>query len=114
MLKAKFSQLNYPRGLGLDIISEYLSDDQMEKLITKYRDLPRKQRRIILPGILCVRKVYFHYVWCQVLKGKSWKKIKKDFTLFGGTLGLARAGKCDVRDCYKQRQKEISREYSDV
>lgn len=110
MIKLSFSELNYPKGLGLSIISEYLLDAQMEELIIRYRDLPRKQRRIILPGILCVRKVFLHYVWSQVLKGMSWKRIRKDFKLFGGTLVLARAGRCDVRYCYEQREKEISRE----
>ena len=110
MIKAKFSDLNYPRGLGLSIISEYLTDTQMEELITKYRDLPRKQRRVILPSRLCTRKVFFHYVWKQILKGRDWKKIRENFKPFGGTLVLARASKCDIRECYNQREKEIMRE----
>lgn len=110
MIKAKFSDLNYPRGLGLSIISEYLSDQQMEELITKYRDRPRKKRRVILPSRLCTRKVFFHYVWKQILNGKDWKKIRESFKPFGGTLVLARASKCDIRECYEQREKEIARE----
>ena len=110
MIKPKFGQLSFPEGLGLKIVSEYLSDQQMEDLIIRYRDLPRKQRRIILPGTLCCRKVYLHYVWKKVLAGRNWKKIRKDLKPFGGTLILARAGRCDVRYCYEQREREISRE----
>ncbi len=110
MIKAKFSQLNYPKGLGLKIISEYLSDAQMDELIVRYRDMPRKQRRIILPSQFCTRKVYFHFVWKQVLKGRSWKKIRKDFKPYGGTLILAKAHGYVVRKCYLQREKEIARE----
>lgn len=110
MIKPRFSEMSYPKGLGLDIISEYLSDEQMDELIVRYRDLPRKERRIILPSQFCTRKVYFHYVWKQVLKGKSWKKIREDFKPYGGTLILAKAHGYVVRKCYEQRQKEIERE----
>lgn len=110
MIRVRFAEFSYPKGLGLKIVSEYLSDQQMEDLIIRYRDLPRKQRRIILPGILCVRKVFLHYVWQQVLAGRNWKKIRKELKPFGGTLVRARTSQCQVRNCYLQREREIARE----
>jgi len=110
MIKAKFSQLNFPKGLGLGIIAEYLTDDEMEELISKYRDVPRKQRRIILPSKWCTRKVFFHFVWKQVLSGRDWKKIRKGFKPYGETLADAKASKCHVRYCYQQREREIIQE----
>lgn len=107
--------MNYPRGLGLDIISEFLNDVQMEELIDRYRNVPRKQRRIILPSGVCIRKVYLHALYKKVLSRKlKWKTIKKNFQMAFGTMELARTKRNVVRDCYNQRQKEIQREYPDV
>jgi len=107
--------MNFPRGLGLDILRDYLSDDQFEELIVKYRNVPRKQRRIILPSIWCLKKCYFHALWKKILSRKlKWKTVKKGFVASFGSLDLARAYKWDVQRCYHQRQKEIVRENHNV
>jgi len=111
MIRPNYHELNFPKGLNLDILSEYLSDTQMEDLIIQCRDLPRKERRIILPSKACTRKVFFHYVWRQVLAGQAdWKKIRKGFKEFGSTLADVKASKCDVRNCYIQREREMIKE----
>lgn len=111
MIKVDFSKLNYPKGLGLEILSEFLTEDQLVELITRYKDKPRKQRRIILPSRWCVRKCFFHLVWDQILNGKfTWNYVKKNWQKDFGTLRFARATKFDVQNFYKQREKEIIRE----
>lgn len=111
MIKVEFRKLNFPRGLGLEILSEYLAEDQFVELITRYKDKPRKQRRVILPSRWCVRKVYFHFVWGQILNGKfTWDYVKKNWQKDFGTLRFARTTKFDVRQFFLQREKEISNE----
>ncbi len=111
MIKVEFSKLNLPRGLGLSILAEFLTEEQFVELITRYKDKPRKQRRIILPSRWCVRKCFFHFVWGQILNGKfTWDYVKKNWQRDFGTLRFARAEKFYVKQFYTQREKEILQE----
>ena len=111
MVKPQFSKMSFPSGLGLQILKEYLNDRQMEKLIADYSALPRKQRRIILPSRICVRKVYLHYLYQLIKSGEvSWKELRKEIRSAFGTLGFARTTFWQVKMAYMQRQREIAKE----
>ena len=110
MLRPRFSSMNWPKGLGLDILKGYLDDDEMERLISEYSALPRRQRRIIIPSRCCARKVYLHYLWGNILSGKTtWQKTRKSLRKRFGSLGFAKATITQVRQNYLQREREIAR-----
>ena len=102
--------MNFPRGLGLDILKGYLDDDEMEKLIAEFSDLPREQRRIILPSRSCVRKCYLHFLFRNVLSGQTtWKETRKSLQKRFGTVAKARADMNEIKRNYFQRESEIAR-----
>ena len=102
--------MNWPKGLGLDILKGYLDDDEMERLIAQFSSLPRKQRRIIIPSRCCARKVYLHWLYKNILDGKTtWKDTKKYLKKRFGLLRTAKATISEVKRNYNQREIEIAR-----
>jgi len=111
MIKPEFSKMSWPEGLGLDILKEYLSDKEMEKLISDYSMLPRRQRRIILPSRICVRKIYLHFVFNQIQSGGvKWSELRKEIRDSFGTLGFARTTFWQIKQAWFQREREIAKE----
>lgn len=100
----------WPAGLGLHLLKGYLDDDQMERLISEYSSLPRRQRRIIIPSRSCARKVYLHFLYKNILSGQTtWEKTRKDLQKKFGSLGFAKTTITQVKQNYFQREKEIAR-----
>lgn len=111
MIRARFSELSYPSGLGLSIISEYLTDAQMEELIFRYRDVPRKKRRVILPPRVCVRKVYLHFLYKKIIAGLvTWKDLSQELKERFGTLYFARMTLTHLKEAHYRREREIKLE----
>jgi len=111
MIKPRYDQLDYPRGLGLQILAEYLDDDQMLDLISRYVGLSRKQRRVILPSRVCQKKVFLHFLYKKVLAGEiKWADMKKDLKEEFGTLWFARMTLTNLKEAYWRRECEIKLE----
>lgn len=108
MKKIKFSQLNFPTGLNLDLLANLLPETKFREFIVQYSRKKRKDRRIILPSRKTIKKVYFHYLWNLVETGEmSWEDIKKSFRKNFETLKEVGISKKIVKKFYDQRQKEI-------
>ncbi len=109
MLRAKFSELDYLAGLGLQILEGYLTDDQMLDLIVRYSSLTRKKRRVIFPSRVCQRKVYLHWLYKQILAGEiKWADLKKEIKKGFGTLWFARMTLTHLKEAHWRREREIA------
>lgn len=104
----KYSEIIFPQGLNLHLLSEILDDDQMMKLILKNESKERKARRIILPSRKLLRKcVIYHHVkkhggnFDEVLR-----ELKGDFK----SQNEALLNRKKIIKLYNQRCKEIERE----
>lgn len=110
-MKIKFSDLSFPKGLNLEILSELLTEDSLQMLIALSAKKDRKSRRIILPSQRCLKKVFCHYIWEKIDSGdptwKQWKRaIKDEF----GLLKNLDFTKWDCKKLWEVRKIEIERE----
>ena len=107
----RISQLNFPKGLNLELLKKDLSEKKLMDLIIENCEKDREARRIILPSKKCLRKIVFHYYGKKVSEGKmTWnqamKKLRDGFDSLKD-LGLERKV---VRRLFFQREKEIAKE----
>ena len=104
----KYSDLIFPQGLNLHLLSEILDDDQMMKLILKNESKERKARRIILPSRKLLRKCVIYY-YAKKHNGNFEEVLK---ALKGNFESSEEAGfrEDKIIELYNQRCKEIERE----
>ncbi len=107
----KFSDLNFPKGLNLELLEEILPEKKLMELIIANCEKERVARRIILTSKKCLRKIVFHYYGKKVSEGKmTWnqamKKLREGFDSLKD-LGLERKV---VKRLFFQREKEIIKE----
>lgn len=106
----QYDDLSWPKRLNLNILSEILPSELMGELIGQYADKPLSQRKITLPSRLNIRKCVAHRLGQLVSEGRmTWaeamKKLKGGFRL--KDLNLTRK---QMKNFYRQRQKEIAKE----
>ncbi len=104
----KLKDLHLPKGLNLDFLLNFLSEEELMAVIGDYADKPRKERKIILPSRTCLRKCLAYYLVekhegdfdavMDILRGEE--KI----------LGNALLHKGNIKKLYEQRKKEIVKE----
>ncbi len=104
----KYSEIIFPQGLNLHLISEILDDDQMMKLVLQNESKERTARRIILPSRKLLRKcVIYHYVKRHGENfGEVMRELKGDFK----SQNEALLNRKKIIELYNQRCKEIKRE----
>jgi len=111
MLQINHAELNFPRALNLDILSNAISKDKLFTLMMRYADKKRIERRIMLPSSKTIRKVYSHYIYKKILAGDlTWEEFKRDLREDVGTIKALGFSKHNIRKFYNQRQKEIFKE----
>ncbi|MCK4731583.1 MAG: hypothetical protein KAT65_03910 [Methanophagales archaeon] len=106
MIKTK--NLNLPKPLNLSILESLLSQKALDSLIYTYANKSRKERRIILPTQMCLKKCLIHY-----LVNKYHGDFKKALELLRDKEGiLAWKGLHigNLKRMYFQRCKEIEKE----
>jgi len=107
MQRIRYSELKWPAGLNLDILSEVLSEKELRDLLVKYSKEERLKRRIILPSSKTIKKVVLHYLWSLIERGEtSWKEVKQDFKKDFKTLKAIDISKREVKRLFIQREKE--------
>lgn len=110
-MKIKFSDLNFPKGLNLEILSELLTEESLQMLIALSAKKDRKSRRIILPSQRCLKKVFCHYIWEKIDSSettwKQWKRAIKDEFVLLKNLNFT---KWDCKKLHAARKIEIERE----
>lgn len=101
----KIKDLPLPRGLNLDVLRRFLSEEELERLLLEYANKPRTKRRIVLPSRSCLRKCL---VYSLAVKHKG------DFSavieeLRGEATVLAGHGHYigNIKRLYEQRKREI-------
>ncbi len=107
----KISQLNFPKAMNLNLLTEILPEKKLMDLILNNCSKNRKDRRIVLPSKLCLKKVVFHHYGKKVANGKiTWtqamKKLRDGFDSLK-EMGLERKA---VKRLFCQREKEIIKE----
>jgi len=108
MKEIKFSELKFPEGLNLSLLSSVLSERKFREFIVAFSSKKRKERRIILPSQKTIKKVFFHYLWSKVENGEiTWSEIKNSFRKDFETLKKAGISKKEVIKKYEQRRLEI-------
>lgn len=96
-MKIIFKKLGFPKGLNLGLLRSLLTEEKLRKLIALSAKKSRVRRRIVLPSDACLRKVIAHYIWKQILAGKTtWPKLKKDLKKTRSLKAL-RLGKSEKR-----------------
>lgn len=104
----KYSEIIFPQGLNLHLLSGILDDDQMMKLVLQNENKERTARRIILPSRKLLRKcVIYHYV--RRHKGnfdEVMRELKGDFK----SQNEALLNRKKIIKLYEQRCKEIEKE----
>lgn len=110
-MKIKFSDLSFPKGLNLAILSELLTEESLQMLIALSAKKDRKSRRIILPSQQCLKKVFCHYIWEKIDSGEiTWKQWKKAIKNELGLLKNLNFTKWDCKKLHTARKLEIERE----
>jgi hypothetical protein len=111
MNKVDFKELNFPKGLNLDLLTTMMDEEKLKKFIVRYSRLPRLARRIVLPSSKTIKKVFFHYIFTLIEDNDlTWEEIKNEFVEEFGSLRALNISKTEARNLYLQRQKEIERE----
>ena len=101
----KFKDWNLPKGLNADFLLRFISEKKLLKVMEEMADMPRSQRKIILPSRSCLRKCLVYYlvekfegnfsVVMDILRGKEKILAKK-----GLYLG-------NIKRLYENRKREI-------
>lgn len=109
----KYEDYNFPKGLNLDFLLNFLSEKKLMKVIENYANKPRKERKVILPSWSCIRKCSIYYLVEKhdgdfdavlgILKAKAGEKLEK-------FLGNALLHKGNIKRLYETRKKEIKNE----
>jgi len=110
MIKIDFNQLAWPKGLNLNKLQDFLSEEKLKKIIILNLNNSRKERVIILPSKKCVKKILAHYLVDQVNQKKlTMEQLMTELKKreFLEELGL---DKKQLKRLYKQRCKEIIKE----
>jgi hypothetical protein len=104
----KYEDYDFPKGLNLDFLLNFLSEKKLMKVIENYADKPRNQRKVILPSWSCIRKCSIYYlvekhkgdfdVVLDILKGKE------------KSLGNVLLHKGNIKKLYFQRKRELENE----
>lgn len=107
----KFKDLEFPRGLNLDLLATMVPEGQLIDFILSYAYKTRKERRIVLPSQSCIKKVICHFYGTQVEKNKmSWEQVME---FLKGKLSMfkdANLSQRDVKRLFAQRKVEAVRE----
>ena len=104
-----FSELCWPRKLNLDILLEFLSEEELKTLILNNLEKNRVERRIVLPSKKCAKKTVCHFYGNEVEKGRmSWDEVMKKIKGNSRTLKELDISRKKVKLLYQQRKKEIS------
>lgn len=107
----KFLGFNWPKGLNLHILSEFLDDESLKNLIRKYSLESRRQRIIILPSNKLLKKIIFYEYGLKVEKGlMDWDFVRKIFEKNFGSLNATKITKQEMVRFYEQRKREIRNE----
>lgn len=99
--------LSLPKGLNLDILKPLLPAEELEFLINERAGKSRKERRIIFPSRMCLRKclIYFLVNKYNGDFGKVMDVLRNEERLSEKSLHLT-----NIKRLYFQRKKEIERE----
>ena len=110
-----FSELCWPRKLNLSLLLEFLSEQDLGKLILNSLNKSRTERRIVLPSAKCVKKVVCYYYGKQVeeLGIMNWDEAMEEMKGGSKTLKALNISRKKVKELYEQRKKEISKEISE-
>ncbi len=107
----KFLGFNWPKGLNLHILSEFMDDKSLKNLIRKYSLESRRQRIIILPSNKLLKKIIFYEYGLKVEKGlMDWDFVRKMFEKNFGSLNATKITKQEMVRFYEQRKMEIKNE----
>ncbi len=110
-MKIKFSDLSFPTGLNLEVLSELLTEESLQMLIALSAGKSRKERRIILPSRRCLKKVISYWLWEKIqAKETTWQEFKKDVKKEVGLLQNLSLTKWDCKKLWAARKIEIERE----
>jgi hypothetical protein len=109
-MKIVFKKLAFPKGLNLELLKPFLTEEKLRKLIAVSTKKSRRERRVILPSDTCLRKVLAHYIWPQIWSGKiSWPRLKKELRKTGSLRSL-KFTRSEIKRLYEQREREILKE----
>jgi len=104
----KFMGFNWPKGLNLHVLSEFMDEETLKTLIKKYSSKSRRERIIILPSNKLLKKIIFHQYGLKVKRGLiSWDFVRKIFENDFGSLNATKITKQEMVRFYEQREKEI-------
>ena len=107
----KFMGFNWPKGLNLHVLSEFMDEETLKTLIKKYSSKSRRERIIILPSNKLLKKIIFHQYGLKVKRGLiSWDFVRKIFEKDFGSLEAKGITKQEMVRFYEQRKREIKNE----
>jgi hypothetical protein len=107
MIKIRFSELNFPKALNLDLLSGILTEKALTNLIQENAMKDRKQRRIMLPSHSCLRKVIIYFLMEKY--GQDYSQVMERLK-GAGTMGSQTLQKSNILRLYETRKKEIAKE----
>jgi len=110
MIKINFTELMWPKGLNLNKLRDFLSEEKLKKIIISNLNNSRRERMIILPSKKCAKKVIAHFLMSQVQQDDiTMDQLMKDSKLRKvlEELGL---DKKQLKRLYRQRSREIIKE----
>lgn len=101
--------LNLPKGLNLHILKSIIPTEELEFLIKEMAGKSRKERRLIFPSQMCLKKCLVHFL-VEKYDGDfkavmNALKDKKD-----GTLAFSGIHITNIKGMYERRKKEILKE----
>ena len=104
----KLRDLQLPKGLNVDFLLRFLSEEELMAVIGDMADKPREQRKIILPSRSCMRKCLIYYL-VEKHKG-DFSKVMDVLRDNGSVLASHGHYISNIKRLYKQRKREIKNE----
>jgi hypothetical protein len=109
-MKIDFRKLSFPKGLNLELLKPFLTEQKLRKLIAGSAKKSRRERKVILPSDVCLRKIICHWLWNEILAGRTtWPKVKAQLKK-SAMLKDLKFDKVAIKRLWRQREREILKE----
>ena len=100
--------LSLPKGLNLDILKPLLPAEELEFLINERAGKSRKERRIIFPSRMCLRKCLIYFLVNKY--NGDFSQVMDVLRNEEGVLSDKGLHITNIKRLYAQRKKEIQNE----
>lgn len=104
----KLRTLRLPKGLNIEFLLRFMSEEELMVVIADMADKPRSERKVVLPSRSCMRKCLIFYLGEKY--HQDFRKVMDVLRDNGSVLASHGHYISNVKRLYQQRKKEIENE----